>query len=74
MKEFASQIYAAVFAGHLEEPFRAEDVRLACPGWAYSTYSTFLAKHAVGNPGKATELFRRVSLGRYRTNCAASAK
>jgi hypothetical protein len=67
MKEFASQIYAAVRENRLKEPFGSDDVKYACPGWASRTYSVFLAKHAVGNPGKATELFERVAPGRYRT-------
>jgi hypothetical protein len=65
MRELASQIYATVESGKLKEPFRAASVRIACPGWAEHTYSTFLAKHAVGN-GKTTELFVRVTRGLYR--------
>jgi hypothetical protein len=67
MKDFASQIYAAVRRGRLKEPFGPDDVRRACPGWAMATYTVFLSKHRVGNPGKTTELFERVELGRYRT-------
>lgn len=67
MKEFASEIYAAVQSGRLREPFGPEDVRAACPGWAESTYRVFLPKHRVGNPGKASELFEQTSMGRYRT-------
>lgn len=67
MKEFASQIYSAVRAQRLKEPFNPDDVRRACPGWALRTYTVFLAKHRVGNPGKATELFERVAPGQYRT-------
>ena len=67
MKEFASQVYAAVKGGRLGEPFGPEDVRRACPGWAPRTYTVFLSKHALGNPGKNTELFERVAPGRYRT-------
>jgi hypothetical protein len=67
MKEFASQIYNAVKAGRLNESFGPDDVRRACPGWALKTYTVFLSKHAVDNPGKNTELFARVSPGRYRT-------
>jgi hypothetical protein len=67
VKEFASQIYSAVRAGRLREPFGPDDVRRACPGWAKATYTVFLSKHCVGNPGGTTELFERVSPGRYRT-------
>ena len=67
MKDFASEIYAAVKAKRLAEPFDADAVKRACPGWADRTYHVFLAKHAVGNPGENTELFVRVTPGRYRT-------
>jgi len=65
MKEFGSQIYAAVRAGRLAEPFNAAMVKRACPGWANGTYHTFLGKHAVGN-GNTTELFVRVGRGLYK--------
>lgn len=67
MKERASQIYAAVKSGRLTEPFGREDVRRACPGWPEGTYNAFLWKHRVGNPGGYTELFEKVSPGRFRT-------
>ena len=67
MKEFASKIYAAVRARRLPEPLDAEAVKRACPGWADRTYHVFLSKHALGNPGKYTELFVRVAPGLYRT-------
>lgn len=70
MKEFASQIYDAVRSGRLKEPFNADMVRSACPGWADKTYNVFLSKHAVGN-GTTTELFVRVALGSYRLNTAS---
>lgn len=66
MKEFASEIRAAVRSGRLTEPFDAAAVKQACPGWAERTYHAFLPKHALGNPGKNTELFVRVDIGRYR--------
>lgn len=65
MKEFASQICAAVRAGRLVEPFNAAGVKHACPGWAEKTYHVFLPKHAVGN-GKTSELFVRIAPGLYR--------
>lgn len=66
MKKFALQIYGAVRAKRLAEPFDADAVKRACPGWADRTYQVFLAKHAVGNPGNNTELFVRVGPGLYR--------
>lgn len=67
MKDFATQIYAAVRDRRLKEPFGPDDVKLACPGWAQSTYTNCLSKHAVGNPSKTTELFQRIGPGLYRT-------
>jgi hypothetical protein len=67
LKDFASQIYAAVRGGRLAEPFGPNDAQRACPGWAPKTYTVFLSKHRVGNPGKTTELFERVASGLYRT-------
>jgi hypothetical protein len=66
MKTFGTEIYEAVRKGRLSEPFDAEAVRRACPGWADRTYRVFLAKHAKGNPGRNTELFVRVATGLYR--------
>lgn len=65
MKKFATQIYDAVMAGKLAEPFDAAMVRRACPGWSEKSYGVFLSKHAVGN-GANTELFVRVRPGSYR--------
>jgi hypothetical protein len=67
MKDFASEIYAAVKSGRLKEPFGPNDVRRACPGWADRTYSNFLPKHRVGNPSKTSELFEQIASGRFRT-------
>jgi hypothetical protein len=47
MKDFATQIYAAVRNRRLKEPFGPDDVKRACPGWAERTYAVFLPKHAV---------------------------
>jgi hypothetical protein len=65
MKEFGSQIFRAVRVGRLSQPFNAEMVKRACPGWANKTYHTFLGKHAIGNRN-TTELFVRVGRGLYR--------
>lgn len=67
MKDFASEIYAAVRKGQLKEPFGPADVKRACPGWAERTYSVFLPKHRVGNPSGTTELFEQLPSGLYRT-------
>jgi hypothetical protein len=44
MKEFGSQIYAAVRSGRLAQAFTAAMVKHACPGWAERTYHRFLSK------------------------------
>lgn len=58
-------IVDAVLSQRLTEPFAAQDVRRACPEFAKSTPGTFLPKHRRGNPGGNSELFERVSRGRY---------
>ena len=59
-------IVTAVKSGELKEPFRSNDFREACPGFANGTYNTFLAKHRVENPSGTSELFERVSRGQYK--------
>lgn len=61
-----SKIMEAVKDRRLHEPFSAGEFRNACPGLAEGTYSTFLSKHTIGNPGGNSQLFERVSLGKYR--------
>jgi hypothetical protein len=61
-----SAIVRAVKSGRLAEPFRSADFRRACPGFAVGTYTVFLNKHRKGNPGRESELFDRVSPGRFR--------
>ena len=56
-------IVKAVKQGNLREPFGVDDFRRACPGFGRGTYNAFLHKHALGNPGKNSELFERVSEG-----------
>lgn len=63
---FIRAIRAAVRDGRLLEPFRAKDVKRACPGFANKAYHVFLPKHRRGNPGGNTELFERVDRGLYR--------
>ena len=60
------EIRQAVCDGRLREPFRAGDLIPAGVRCAWSTPSTFLSKHCVGNPGGNTELFVRVASGQYR--------
>jgi hypothetical protein len=57
-KVYAS-IVASIRLGRLIEPFTARDFKQACPGFAPGTYNAFLHKHALGNPGGYSELFRR---------------
>jgi hypothetical protein len=67
MKEFGSQIFAAVASGKHGQPFNDAMIKKASPVWANRTYYTFPGKHRVGY-GKETELFVRVSRGWYRLN------
>jgi hypothetical protein len=67
MKEFATEVYAAVKSGKLGQPFNAAMVKKAVPGWADRTYHNFFLKHSVGN-GLTTELFVREGRGSYRLN------
>lgn len=64
-RRFISDIRRAVRAGKLRKRFRAADVKRACPGWSERTYSNFLPKHRVGNPGGNTELFVQHEDGSY---------
>ncbi len=64
-RNFAEAVRLAVREGRLKEPFGGPDVEVACPGYASTTYATFLAKHCEGNPDSRREFFRRVSRGRY---------
>ena len=59
-------IVKAVREGRLDEPFDAKAFRRECPGFARATYNTFLNKHREGNPGGASELFERVSPGKFK--------
>jgi predicted RNase H-like HicB family nuclease len=66
MRKLARQIYVAGKRGELPPMFKSNHVAEACPGWAESTYGTFLSKHRTGNLGGNTELFERVGPGWYR--------
>lgn len=60
------EIIKAVKAGILKEPFTVRDFKISCPDLGDGTYSAFLYKHRTGNPSANTELFERVSRGRFR--------
>lgn len=60
------RIVRAVQSGKLKEPFAEDDFRKGCPGLGEGTYRAFLHKHRVGNPGGNSELFQRVSPGRFK--------
>ncbi len=59
-------IVKAVKSGKLKEPFGKDDFRKACPNFAEGTYNAFLYKHRVGNPGKNSELFKKLSRGKFK--------
>jgi len=62
---FASEVCEAVRSGQLVQPFSAETVKLACPGYADGTYRNFFNRHRVGNPGGMAELFVRRAWNRF---------
>ena len=65
MSRFVDDIRQARRQGKLPEHFRGSDVRRACPGWAVQTYTVFLPKHRVGNPGGYTAYFKQHTDGSY---------
>lgn len=71
MSRFVADICKARSLDKLPERFRAADVRDACPGWAERTYTNFLPKHRVGNPGGYTAYFERHADGSYSLSAAA---
>jgi hypothetical protein len=58
-------IVRAIKSGALAEPFTNQDFERACPGLGAGTYNAFLHKHSRGNPGGNSELFERVTPGRF---------
>ena len=62
---FASEVYAAVRSGKLSQPFCAETVKRACPGYTEGTYRNFFNRHRGGNPGGTAELFVRRAVNRF---------
>ncbi len=59
-------IVQAVKSGELDEPFTRDDFRRACPGLGEGTYTAFLSKHRIDNPGGNSELFVNVTLGSFK--------
>ncbi len=64
-KKFVKAIKEAAENGSLPKHFNSDDVRRACPGFAYGTYRTFLPKHRKGNPSDNTEHFVQLERGVY---------
>jgi hypothetical protein len=65
MSRFVEDIRRARRTGALSDTFRPDDVRRACPGWAFNTYGVFLPKHRRGNPGGYTAYFVQHDDGSY---------
>jgi hypothetical protein len=61
-----AEIDKAIANGQLHQPFRAQDILTSCPDFAYSTYITFLPKHAQNNPDNNKAHFEKVGRGLYR--------
>jgi len=66
----AHNVYSCIVSniknGLLIEPFTTGDFRKTCPGFGSGTYNAFLHKHSFGNPGGNSELFERVSPGKFK--------
>lgn len=60
-----SYLRAASEAGRLPKQFTALDCQNLNLPWDPGTYSTFLPKHCLGNPGSYTAYFLRVNEGLY---------
>ena len=58
-------IVKAAKEGRLREPFTSSEFRRECPGFGAGTYNAFSWKHRKGNPGGASELFEKVSPGKF---------
>jgi len=59
-------IIKAIKSGKLTEPFSRKDFEISCPVFGKGTYNAFLYKHDRGNPSGNTELFEKVSPGKFR--------
>lgn len=62
---FVADIRRARRKGLLPKRFRGGDLRQCCPGWSDHTYTNFLPKHRLGNPGGYTAYFERHRDGTY---------
>ena len=71
MSRFVADICRARSLGKLPERFRAADVKKACPGWDNGTYTNFLPKHRIGNPGGYPPYFKQHADGSYSLLAAA---
>jgi len=69
-QKLAHKVYGGIVeagrSGALVEPLSKADFEAKCPGFGAGTYNAFLDKHARENPGGNTELFERVSPGKFR--------
>ena len=65
MSQFVEDIRQAIRRGTLAKRFRGADVRKACPGWSDRTYTNFLPKHRLDNPGGYTTYFHQHADGSY---------
>ena len=59
-------IVNAIKARKLSEPFTMIDFKKVCPGLGEGTYNAFLYKHRIGNLGGNSELFEKVSKGKFK--------
>ena len=59
-------IVKAVKSGRLKEPFTRDDFKKVCPDFGRGTYNAFLWKHSLENSGGETELFIKVSPGKFK--------
>jgi len=59
-------IVKAVKSGRLKEPFTRDDFKKSCPDFGRETYNAFLWKHSLENSGGETELFIKVSPGKFK--------
>lgn len=64
--EVYASLVNAIKNGAILEPFTKKDFKNACPGFGSGTYNAFLWKHQVGNKGGQSELFIKVSPGKFK--------
>lgn len=60
-----SAIVQAIKSCKLKEPFSKKEFETYCPGFGKGTYNAFLDKHSKENPGGNSELFERVTPGKF---------